>query len=320
MQNEIFFWQEKNWQFMLDAINNDKLTHGLLLKGLPGLGKAQFAASLCQYILCDTLDKSSRKSACNHCHSCHLFQEGNHPDHIEIFPAENKQTITTAQIKTQLEKMNLSSYNKGAKICVIKPAEAMNQFAANALLKTLEEPVSAKTLFILVTDAIEFLLPTIRSRVQHLSFTAPPKNKTLCWLETQNCVQDQTSLELALTLANQSPLLTLEILEDKAAGILIEFYQYLETLWHEKTKNFNENALKIFQALDLKQILQVMQIFILNLIKNRTFESVQKLKLYELQKDLIQSKSTVKKNISLNTALVLEAYLIKIQNIAVLRG
>ncbi len=79
----------------------------------------------------------------------------------------------------------------GIKIVVVEPAEAMNRNAANALLKTLEEPTGS-TLLMLVTDAPGRLLPTIRSRCQRLEFPVPPAAATSTWLALRGADEESS--------------------------------------------------------------------------------------------------------------------------------
>src|SRR5690606_5589098 len=92
-----------------------------------------------------------------------------------------KRTIGIGQIRELSEALSMKGFRGGAKIAVIEPAEAMTPAAANALLKTLEEP-SARTFLLLVTHQPHRLLPTIRSRCQILAVAPPAEHEVAAWL------------------------------------------------------------------------------------------------------------------------------------------
>ncbi len=166
------------------------LPGALLLQGRGGVGKFHLAYTLAQALLCESpLDSGE---PCEHCGACNWFKIGGHPDFRLLEPeAQNaaadstdetaeqepikkatdkkaRQFITIAQIRELADFVNLTTHRNGLRIILVHPAEAMNVHAANALLKTLEEPPPG-TLFILVSHQPQRLLPTVRSRGQKLT-------------------------------------------------------------------------------------------------------------------------------------------------------
>jgi DNA polymerase-3 subunit delta' len=113
--------------------------------------------------------------------------------------------IGVEQIRAIADFINISSHQGGYKIILIHPAEAMNLAAANALLKSLEEP-PPRTLFILVSHEAQHLLPTIRSRCAHISMPAPQPAVAIPWLGEQGVKHP----EMCLASAGYAPLLALE--------------------------------------------------------------------------------------------------------------
>ncbi|SOD41638.1 DNA polymerase III, delta prime subunit [Nitrosovibrio sp. Nv4] len=113
--------------------------------------------------------------------------------------------ISVAQIRELADFINISSHQNGCKIILIHPAETMNPAAANALLKSLEEP-PPRTLFILVSHYAQFLLPTIRSRCRQIPMPAPDPATAIAWLKQQE-VKDP---EMCLASAGYAPLGALE--------------------------------------------------------------------------------------------------------------
>jgi DNA polymerase III subunit delta' len=190
----------------------DKLPHALLVYGRQGIGKVEFARALAQSLLCETPEDGI---ACGQCGACGWFREGNHPDYRALLPenlaedddAEAVDDTTTAEKKKSKEIkidqvrdlgdfMSLSTHRDGFRVLVIHPAEAMNLAAANALLKTLEEP-PPRTAIVLVTDQLGRLLPTIRSRCQRVRLPAPAPAVALQWLTAQNIDNPEEALAMA---------------------------------------------------------------------------------------------------------------------------
>lgn len=142
----------------------DGLPHALLLWGVKGLGKLDYAYRLAQMILCQSVGNN----ICNDCQSCQWFKANTHPDFIIISAAENKKTIVIDDIRTLTSALDKSSVLNQGKVVLIYLAEDMNVKAANALLKILEEPID--THFILISERPYYLPQTIKSRTQAIYF------------------------------------------------------------------------------------------------------------------------------------------------------
>src|SRR5579871_1315235 len=138
----IYPWQEKTWQALTHAYANIQLPHALLITGIAGIGKLKFTQELVRYILCE--NKTTPQSCCDshRCQSCHLIQTSVHPDVHHIKPEKTGHAIKMDQIRDMIETVRQAAYRSIYQCVIIESAEAMNSFAANALLKTLEEPAS----------------------------------------------------------------------------------------------------------------------------------------------------------------------------------
>ena len=152
-----------------------------MLYGPQGIGKAHFAFALARRLLCLTPEQDQ---ACGTCRSCRLNHYGSHPDLWIVEPEQDNRQIQIGQIRALYDKFSVTAHQKGWKIAVFQPAEAMNLYAANALLKQLEEP-AAKSVFLLVSSEPGKLLPTVRSRCQPLRFPLPDIHCTVDWLKNQ---------------------------------------------------------------------------------------------------------------------------------------
>ena len=138
--------------------------HAYLFSGPAGVGKTEAALAFAAGLACS--DKG-----CNLCHTCRRVLEGLHPD-VEVVAPEG-----TFIRKEEITEINLHAvyrpYEARAKVYIFLEADSFNAEAANAFLKTLEEP-PGHVHFILVTDRPEKVLPTIASRCQPVTFAPVP--------------------------------------------------------------------------------------------------------------------------------------------------
>lgn len=200
-------WQTALWQRLQGQREAGQLPHAMLLAGPAGVGKRRFAMALGAGLLCLT---SKEGVACGNCRACALLTAGTHPDWAWLAPEEKGKAIKIDLIRQQVESMGQTAQQGGRKLVVLEPAEAMNRNAANALLKTLEEP-SGAAVILLISDSPARLLPTIRSRCQRLDFLLPPVAATRAWLAP--LAADPKRLDAALYEAGQRPLLARQLLE-----------------------------------------------------------------------------------------------------------
>jgi DNA polymerase-3 subunit delta' len=207
MNNPIFSWQDKAWRQLQQL--RERLPHAILFFGPEGIGKTLFAERFAQSLLCDT--PADDGQACGQCAPCGWFGQYSHPDFRRVRPeileeddgaegdddaepADAKKSARSAkapskeikidQIRGLADFMNVSTHRHGKRIVALYPAEALNTAAANALLKTLEEP-PPDTVFLLVSNGLDRLLPTILSRCRKFAMTMPSHDESLLWLKGQ---------------------------------------------------------------------------------------------------------------------------------------
>ncbi|MEH6650620.1 MAG: DNA polymerase III subunit delta' [Motiliproteus sp.] len=201
-------WQRDVWQRLTDQHRQGRLPHALLLGGESGLGKAQFAKGLGQMLLCQQPQPlDGLQQHCGHCKSCLLNQQGSHPDLVVIEPEADGKAIKVDQIRTLINTVTSSAQQGGYRVIVLGPAESMNNNAANALLKVLEEP-GAQTLFALYSHLPGRVSATVRSRCQSLPIAIPDEQIAADWLAQQPGFETDP-LE-PLRLAGGAPLAALE--------------------------------------------------------------------------------------------------------------
>lgn len=203
----LYPWQKKQWHQFTQAFLQERLSHAYLLSGVAGLGKADFATAAAALLLCDHPDKNTLQS-CGHCKSCQLFVAKTHPDFLMVVPHEKNHAIKIDQIRKLTQQLTQKPQRNGYQVVVISPADAMPVGAANALLKTLEEPPGDVIIF-LVAHCLDQLPATIISRCQQLHFTASDTSDTLQWLSSQ--IQSRQDLSVLLSLADGAPLTAISL-------------------------------------------------------------------------------------------------------------
>ena len=205
-------WLEPIW----DGINLSAFPSAVLIHGQSGIGKFEFSIELAKALLCET---SSPVKPCNQCEACRWFDSGNHPDFIALVPEthrkllphgdfetdadspkkskasqsdndsdapekKEKKSISIEDARGAIEGLSIGSHRGGNRVILVYPLEMLRSDSANTLLKSLEEPPK-NTIFILLADRVDRVLPTIRSRCRLLSAPRPDRNTGLDWLRVQ---------------------------------------------------------------------------------------------------------------------------------------
>jgi len=230
----IYPWHADDWQQASRYLKDNRLAHAILLSGPAAVGKLEFCLAFIQRLNCSnpTLDDH----ACGECKDCHLFAARTHPD-IRLINANEDETeknkveqVKVDDIRDINQFMTLSRQQGSYKIVCINYAETMNINAANALLKTLEEPPENSILFI-ISQRADTLLPTIKSRCQSWKFKLPEEALSLNWLKQQRDDENWPSL---LKVAGNRPLLALELQESGLGENRLEFYKDVSQLLNGK--------------------------------------------------------------------------------------
>ncbi len=201
-------WMQASWARMLDL--GERLPHALLFVGPAGLGKRDLAEALAARLLCDAPGGDGH--ACGRCTACRWRLSGNHPDFYRVVPAADAEAaamsedggeqgadgkeaggkakssqIVIEQIRALQAALTVTGHHGTRRVVVVDPAEAMNVFTANALLKLLEEP-PVGCVFLLLSSAPRRLLPTIRSRCQAWAFARPGAAELAAWQSAHSAV------------------------------------------------------------------------------------------------------------------------------------
>ncbi|MBS0462454.1 MAG: DNA polymerase III subunit delta' [Proteobacteria bacterium] len=199
------------------SLGEGRLAHGLLLCAPESIGTHALAAALMQALLCR---QRVDGMACGQCRDCVLYTAGTHPDVRTVGIVENEKTgvqrkeIVIEQVRDLGAWFALTSQRGGVQVASIEPASAMNANAANALLKTLEEPLPGRFLLLLCESPMR-LPATIRSRCQRILLLPPDADTALAWLRARG--HDESLARSALRAANGHPGLAAHWIE---AGLL----------------------------------------------------------------------------------------------------
>ena len=201
-------------------------SHAVLIQGPSGLGQRLLGEQYAAARLCEQPQADSR--ACGICASCRLLASHTHPDCFYLLPEtmalaqgypldekaqkdldekkrKPRKTIGIDQVRDVVASTEQTSARARGQVVLVYPAEAMTIPAANAFLKTLEEP-QGNVKLLLITEAAEQLLPTIRSRCSTLTLTWPPADEALAYLQSQHPKADAAVLANALRAAGGRPL------------------------------------------------------------------------------------------------------------------
>jgi len=155
-----------------------RLPHALLIHEAPGAGGEWLAGWAARLVLCS----NPQEAPCERCGSCQRAAQEQHPDLNVIRPIEASTQIRIEQVRELAAELALTAHQGGYKVGILTPADGMNRFAANALLKTLEEPPQG-TLLLLVATQPSRLPATILSRCQRVRIRAPGRAEATAWLE-----------------------------------------------------------------------------------------------------------------------------------------
>lgn len=201
MRQALLEWHGALWHSLVTTLQARRMPHGLLFHGPAGVGKHLLAQQLVEAALCS--QPGSDGCACGQCRDCRLLAAGNHPDLRLVAPPEGKAQITIDQIREIGDFFNLKAQYGLHQCVIIRPADQMNENAANSLLKTLEEPPEG-ALLILVTDRQASISATVRSRCQKILFRLPDSRLTRAWLGKQ--LPEASDIDALLAQSGGAPL------------------------------------------------------------------------------------------------------------------
>jgi len=198
----------------------DRMPHALLIHEAPGSGGDWLAQWAARLVLC----QSATGAPCGACPSCHRVASAQHPDLTVLQPIEDSRQIRIEQVRELSQELSLTAHQGAYKVAIITPADTLNRFAANALLKTLEEP-APRTLLVLVVTQPSRLPATILSRCQRVRVRAPDRKEAVSWLEATRGAGDWDAVLDAL---GEAPMLAAEVDPKAVVQVGLEVRRTLE--------------------------------------------------------------------------------------------
>lgn len=180
-------------ELLAQAVRNDRVSHAYLFLGPPQIGKTTLARAFAQTLVCERASRPEGDgSPCGTCRACRRVGEGRYPD-VQLISAE-KNWIQIEQIRNLQVDAAVAPLEGKRKVFVIQEIERATPAAANALLKTLEEP-PASVVLLLTSSRRNMVLPTVLSRCQIMGLRALPLDEVATALQTRwGVAEDQAAL------------------------------------------------------------------------------------------------------------------------------
>jgi DNA polymerase III subunit delta' len=183
------YGHEKQIAILKGVMAGNRIAHAYLFYGMEGIGKRTAA-----FVFARALNCEGETPPCEACPSCRKARRQNHPDIITI--AAEGQFIKIGAVKELQEQMKFRPREGRRRVFIMTEADRMNAAAANALLKSLEEP-SAGNILLLTTSRPHALPMTILSRCQHLRFTPLPRGEVARYLTEKESLDPEAASVLA---------------------------------------------------------------------------------------------------------------------------
>ena len=177
--------QDNAIAFLKNSIEGDKVSHAYMFVGPSGVGKKLAAVNFAKALNC--LDLKDNDS-CDKCAQCKKIDSGNHPDVLIFSPKKEDASLGIDKIRSVTKDIGLKPYEGRKKVYILESADSMTQEAQNALLKTLEEPVSDSVL-ILMAESVSSMFSTIQSRAKRIRFFPIPS------VDVKNILKDTYKLD-----------------------------------------------------------------------------------------------------------------------------
>ncbi len=209
-----FPWLKDQTAALAASQASGHVPHALLIHDTPGAGGDWLALWTAQLMYCT----AEQAKPCGACVMCRRVAEGMHPDVLQVRPTEDSRQIRIDQVRELCNELALTSHGGGHRVGIVSPADCMNPFAANALLKTLEEP-PGRTLLILVAVQPSRLPATILSRCQRIRIRPPTRDQSLAWLQEKRGAGDWGAV---LDVIGEAPLLAAELDPGAVASVRSE--------------------------------------------------------------------------------------------------
>ncbi len=235
-------WLNQPYRHIISQHQAGRAHHALLIQAIDGMGDDALVWGVSRWLMCQQRDGLK---SCGLCHGCQLMQAQTHPDWYRLEAEKGKSTLGIDAVRQVTEKLYHFAQQGGAKVVWLPDAAQLSESAANALLKTLEEP-PANSWFFLSSREPSRLLATLRSRCMALPLTPPDEAQSLQWLSRQMS-QDEAALQAALRLSAGAPAAALQLLEPAR-------WQARQTLCNALPDALRQDILQLLPALNSEDV------------------------------------------------------------------
>ncbi|MGL4446281.1 MAG: DNA polymerase III subunit delta' [Shewanella sp.] len=298
-------WLDAPRQAFLAQLQAGQLPHALLVGIDSAYGGQLLSEFMARSAMCQ---QPTLKGGCGKCKACLLFDAGNHPDCYQIH-ADGHQ-IKVDQIRELCTRLTATAQQSGQRVAIIYHSERLNTAAANALLKTLEEP-GRDTLLILQSDTPARLMATITSRCQRLPFVAPPQRLISTWLSQHYHVQEDVTWCLSVV---GGPLMLAESLHSD--GTQPSRYQSLLQLRKDWAQSLSTGHLSgSLLTVGEQQIIDVLKVLFLMfrqvLLKNTQLDAYMRAQIGELAANVMGMCHSLSTMPTVNYLGLCQSYVLK---------
>ncbi|MEG1211350.1 MAG: DNA polymerase III subunit delta' [Leclercia sp.] len=316
-------WLRPHFEQLVSSYQSGRGHHALLIQSLPGMGDDALIYAISRFLMCQ---QPQGNKSCGQCRSCQLMQAQTHPDYYSLEPEKGKATLGIDAVRAVNEKLYERSRLGGAKVVWLKDAAQLTEAAANALLKTLEEPPE-NTWFLLACRDPGRLLATLRSRcrVHHLSI--PQEAWAISWLAREVTTSQEAALS-ALRLSGGAPAAALALLQQnvwaqreqlcQTLGVVTDSGDWLSLLTvlnHEQaTERLHWFAALVLDALKIQQGATLLSNADAWPLINRLAQRLPGVTLRAILHDVCQCREQLLSVTGLNRELVLTDLLLTIEH------
>ncbi|AAZ25121.1 DNA polymerase III subunit delta' [Colwellia psychrerythraea] len=310
----------------------DTLAHAIIIQGIEGAGQGALAKWLIELLICqnplsttNAAGTETISEACGQCKACLLKKSDNYPDHL-LLKSENK-TLGVDDIRRGNAFLEKTAHLGKVKTILIPQAQVMTIAAANALLKTLEEP-SANSYIVLITDDLDSLLPTIISRCAVYAIRPMIGEALLAQLKVSNLGDVQLSSSAPLTnKANDTAYINLSHLPELTDKIVHQEFQVFNQYLLDYLLHGQSEEKLLSQIVDNKYSLRWLEKITCNLMReyylvNATDQTLLLIKqkisvqvLNQIYQAIITSNKLIKSYLQANRQFVGEQLLMTINDI-----
>lgn len=286
---------EKNISDFSKLLEMGSLAQAYLFVGPKHIGKTTVARELALTILC----QSTSKKPCGQCENCRLFSVGNLPDFLDD---SSEEVIGVEEIRQLIKFLDLAPYRSSHKVALISQAERMTEQAANAFLKTLEEPAMTTTI-ILTAEKENNLLETIVSRCQTVRFQIPDEEVVREHLARELSLSSEQVSEL-MNIAGGRIGLALEISqEDNKLTVIKELIAEFVKAYDGSYKTKFEFIEKYAKSVNLIADLEILENYFYHKMSNPEISGEDRLKITHILDRIAKSKEFIYRNINPGTIL-----------------